>query len=121
DRRCRLLSASAIRPVQHSAPLWLSMIARPHEVGLSIPGELIPRAGVWLEPGITPCVKTHTSAKCRKNNSPTRHRTPRAQYDLTLRYGIDPKCFYMSGECWSFHTTKTLTGHDRTAFASMHA
>src|SRR5438876_5457450 len=25
---------------------------------LSIPGELILRAGVWLDPGITPCVKT---------------------------------------------------------------
>jgi hypothetical protein len=24
---------------------------------LSIPGELILRAGVWLDPGITPCVK----------------------------------------------------------------
>src|SRR6266511_1974680 len=34
DRRCRSLSASAIRPVRHSAPLRLSMIARPHEVGL---------------------------------------------------------------------------------------
>src|SRR6266550_3830571 len=34
DRRCRSLSASAIRPVQHSAPLRLSMIARPHEAGL---------------------------------------------------------------------------------------
>jgi hypothetical protein len=28
---------------------------------LSIPGELIPRAGVWLDPGITPCVKTPRS------------------------------------------------------------
>src|SRR4030088_2217636 len=34
DRRCRSLSASAIRPIQHSAPLRLSMIARPHEVSL---------------------------------------------------------------------------------------
>jgi hypothetical protein len=24
----------------------------------SIPGELIPRAREWLDPGITPCVKT---------------------------------------------------------------
>jgi len=29
---------------------------------LSIPGELIPKAGVWLEPGITPCVKTFALA-----------------------------------------------------------
>src|SRR5258708_39669302 len=34
DRRCRSLSASAIRLVRHSAPLRFSMIARPHEVGL---------------------------------------------------------------------------------------
>src|SRR6266571_8285593 len=34
DRRCRSLSASARRLVQHSAPLQFSMIARPHEVGL---------------------------------------------------------------------------------------
>jgi hypothetical protein len=56
------------------------------------------------------CVKTHTSAKCRKNNSPTRHRTPRVRYDLTLRYAIAPRCFYVSGEHWSFHTTKTRSG-----------
>ena len=35
-----------------------SMIARPMTRASSIPGELIPRAWVWLEPGITPCVKT---------------------------------------------------------------
>src|SRR5262249_41616533 len=29
DRRCKSLSASATRPVRHSAPLRLSMIARP--------------------------------------------------------------------------------------------
>src|SRR5262249_1769029 len=34
DRRCKSLSASATRPVRHSAPLRLSMIARSHEVGL---------------------------------------------------------------------------------------
>jgi hypothetical protein len=27
-------------------------------LALSIPGELIPRAGVWLDPGITPCCKS---------------------------------------------------------------
>src|SRR5262249_51732355 len=32
---------------------------------------------VTNDPG---CVKTHTSAKCRKYNSPTRHRTSRAQH-----------------------------------------
>src|SRR5260370_20333825 len=39
------------------------------------------------------CVKTHTSAKCRKHNSPARHRTPRVQYDLTLRDAIDQRYF----------------------------
>src|SRR5256885_11988790 len=34
DQQCRSLSASAIRPVRHSVPLWLSIVARPHEVGL---------------------------------------------------------------------------------------
>jgi hypothetical protein len=57
------------------------------------------------------CVKTHTSAKCRKDNSPTRGRTPRVQYDLTLRYGITPRCFYVRGAYRSFHTTKTQSGH----------
>ena len=33
-----------------------------------------------FDPG---CVKTHTSAKCRKYNSPTRLRAARGQYDLT--------------------------------------
>jgi hypothetical protein len=46
-----------------------------------VPGELIPWAFVWLDPGITPCVKTHTFAKCGKHNS--RHRTSRVQYDFS--------------------------------------
>jgi hypothetical protein len=29
---------------------------------------------------------------------------------LTLRYAIAPRCFYVSGEHWSFHTTKTRSG-----------
>jgi hypothetical protein len=57
-----------------------------------------------IDPG---CVKTHTSAKCRKNNSSTRHRAPRMQYSLTLRCAISPRCFYVYDERWSFHTTKT--------------
>src|SRR6266567_6819000 len=78
---------------------------------LSIPGELILRAGVWLDPGITPCVKTHTVAKCRKNNSPGRHHASRVQYDLTLRYAIPSRSFYACSKGWSFHTTKTRSGH----------
>jgi hypothetical protein len=36
---------------------------------------------------------------------------PRVRYDLTLRYAIAPRCFYVSGVRWSFYTTKTRTGH----------
>src|SRR5262249_12427369 len=57
DQQCRLLSSSAIHPARRTAPLRPSMIARRHEVASSIVGELIPTACVWLEPGITPCVK----------------------------------------------------------------
>src|SRR5262245_6300724 len=31
--------------------------------------------------------------------------------DLTLRYGITPRCFYVRGEYRGFHTTKTQSGH----------
>src|SRR5258708_38965675 len=56
------------------------------------------------------CVKTHTSAKCRKHNSPARHRTSRVQYDLTLRDAIDQRYFYVWRARWSFRTAKTLSG-----------
>src|SRR6266404_1318079 len=61
-----------------------------------------------IDPG---CVKTHTSAKSRKHNSPARHRTSRVQYDLTLRDAIDQRYFYVRRERWSFRTAKTLSGH----------
>src|SRR6478735_8529063 len=38
----RSMFASTTRPVRHSTPLPLSIVARPHEAGLLIPGELIP-------------------------------------------------------------------------------
>ena len=57
------------------------------------------------------CVKTHTSAKCRKHNSLTRHRVVRAQYDLALRVRNCLRCFYARGRRWSFHTTKTHLRH----------
>src|SRR5262245_10124344 len=57
------------------------------------------------------CVKTHTSEKCRKDNSPVRHRTSRVQYDLTLRDAIARKYFYMWRDRWSFRTAKTQSGH----------
>src|SRR5260370_40985590 len=78
---------------------------------LSIPGELILRAGVWLDPGITPCVKTHTIAKCRKYNSPTRYRTSCAQHDSTPWRAISSRCFYVRGGRWSFRTAKTHCSH----------
>src|SRR6266478_6914692 len=52
------------------------------------------------------CVKTHTSAKCRKHNSPARHRTSRVQYNLTLRDAIDQRYFYVWRARWSFRTAK---------------
>ena len=62
-----------------------------------------------------PCVKTHTSAKCRKHNSPARHRTSRGQYDLTLRDAIARRYFYVWRDRWSFRTAKTQSGlWDRT-------
>src|SRR5215831_16546472 len=57
------------------------------------------------------CVKTHTFASCRKNNSPARHRISRAQYDLTLTNAIALRYFYVWRKAWSFHTAKTHSGH----------
>src|SRR5260221_8040733 len=59
------------------------------------------------------CVKTHTSAKCRKHNSPARHRTSRVQYDLTLRGAIARRYFYVWRDRWSFRTAKTLNRHKK--------
>src|SRR5215468_3621457 len=57
------------------------------------------------------CVKTHTSAKCRKHNSPARRPTSRVQYDLTLRDAIAQRYFYVWRERRSFRTAKTHPGH----------
>src|SRR5258708_2985899 len=69
-----------------------------------------------FDPG---CVKTHTVAKCRKNNSPGRHHASRVQYDLTLRYAIPSRSFYARSKGWSFYTAKTHCGHrpDRNSAA----
>src|SRR5260221_13581095 len=61
-----------------------------------------------IDPG---CVKTHTSAKCGKHNSPARHRTSRVQYDLTLKDAIAQRYFYVWRERRSFRTAKTQLGH----------
>ena len=65
-------------------------------------------ASVAHDPG---CVKTHTSAKCGKHNSPGGHRTSRVQYDLTLRDAIARRYFYVWRDRWSFRTAKTHSGH----------
>src|SRR6516225_8774822 len=61
-----------------------------------------------IDPG---CVKTHTSAKYRKYNSPGRHHASRVQYDLTLRYAIPSRSFHARSKGWSFYTAKTLFRH----------
>src|SRR5215471_936986 len=55
----RSMSASTTRPVQHSAPLLLSIFARPHQDGL-ICCWRADSLGLCLalDPGITPCCKT---------------------------------------------------------------
>ena len=47
--------------------------------------------------------------KCRKFNSPTRDRAESAQDDLAASFAIAPKCFYVRGVHWSFHTVLRLT------------
>src|SRR6202161_1097494 len=54
----RLMSASTTRPVRHSIPLPLSIVARPHEAGLIRSWRADSVAFVWLDPGITPCCKS---------------------------------------------------------------
>src|SRR5258708_6122903 len=66
------------------------------------------------------CVKTHTVAKCRKNNSPGRHHASRVQYDLTLRYAIPSRSFYARSKGWSFYTAKTHKRHARLWIAAAH-
>src|SRR5260370_15683600 len=66
-------------------------------------------------------VKTHTIAKCRKYNSPTRYRTSCAQHDSTPWCAISSRCFYVRGGRWSFRTAKTPTGHEAALFVATHA
>src|ERR1700742_3189509 len=54
----RLMSASTTRPVRHSIPLSLSIVARPHGAGLISSWSADSQAFVWLDPGITPCCKS---------------------------------------------------------------
>src|SRR4029077_16511121 len=54
----RSMFASTTRPVRHSTPLPLSIVARPHEAGLIRSWRADSLAFVWLDPGITPCCKS---------------------------------------------------------------
>jgi hypothetical protein len=55
-----------------------------------------------------PCVKTHTSTKCRKYNSPTRYRTVWAQHDSTLTTRNYSEIFYARRGPRSFHTASVI-------------
>jgi len=61
-----------------------------------------------FDPG---CVKTHTSARCRKYNSKTHGFHSGLQYDLACLLASHRKLFYALSGRWSFHTTKTQSGH----------
>ena len=50
------------------------------------------------------CVKTHTTAKCGKYNSQTRHRAISAQHDLAFMMGNFFETFYARGGRRSFRT-----------------
>src|SRR6266576_6474052 len=65
----RSMSASTTRPVRHNVPSQLSIVARPHEDSLMLPGELIPCAFVWHDPGITPCCKSREPSNSKEDNS----------------------------------------------------
>jgi hypothetical protein len=56
------------------------------------------------------CVTTHTSAKCRKYNSPTECRTSHALHLSTPRCAISSRCFYVCEGRGSFRTAKTQSG-----------
>src|SRR6185503_11395348 len=49
----RSMFASTTRPVRHSTPLPLSIVARPHEAGHLRSWRADSLALVWLDPGIT--------------------------------------------------------------------
>ena len=54
----RSTSASTIRPIRHSAPSSLSIVARSHEADLIHPWRADSLAFVWLDPEITSCCKS---------------------------------------------------------------
>src|SRR6266850_7643337 len=68
----RSMFASTIRPVRHSIPLSLSIVARPHEAGLIRSWKADSLAFVWLDLGITPCCKSLFASLNTKFPSRTR-------------------------------------------------
>jgi hypothetical protein len=64
----RSMSASTIRPVRHSIPLPLSIVARPHEAGLIRSWRADSLAFVWLYPGITPCCRSRLRWPARRDS-----------------------------------------------------
>jgi hypothetical protein len=60
-----------------------------------------------FDPG---CVKTHTSAKCKKCNSPVRHWPIWTQRDSTLTTRNRSQIFYARDRYGSFYTAKTPSG-----------
>jgi hypothetical protein len=57
------------------------------------------------------CVKTHTSAKCGKYNSPSNCRAVCVQYDLALIICNAFEIFYARSERGRFYTAKTHSRH----------
>src|SRR5262249_55333233 len=53
------MSASTIRRVPHSIPCCSPSLRGHLRMASCVPGELIPCASVWHDPGITPCCKSH--------------------------------------------------------------
>ena len=70
--------------------------------------------GGGVTSGIGPgCVKTHTTAKCGKYNSQTRHRAISAQHDLAFMMGNFFETFYARGGRRSFRTAWARSGGSR--------
>ena len=57
------------------------------------------------------CVKTHTSGKCRKYNSPAWHPTACPQHYQFSWRAIPPRCFYARGGRWSSRAASTPSRH----------
>src|ERR1700722_18702017 len=68
----RLMSASTTRPIRHSIPLSLSIVARPLVAGLISSWRADSQAFVWLDAGITPCCKSRFDEGAKNSEGSTR-------------------------------------------------